>query len=100
MGLFDLNPKDSARSLFGRDAELEQLVRLVEAGRWVAVLGPRVVGKTSLVKAANGRMSRRSVYVNLWGATGALGFMNAFVTGLNSSKTVLSKIRGRLRYLD
>src|SRR5580693_7365421 len=100
MGLFDLNPKDSAKFLFGRSSELDQLARLVNAGRWVAVLGPRMVGKTSLVKAASERIDRRSIYVNLWGASGTLGFMEAFVSGLNSSGTVLSKIRGRLRTLE
>ncbi|MBS7637135.1 ATP-binding protein [Candidatus Bathyarchaeota archaeon] len=50
--LFDLNPKTSSKELFGRERELEELIRLVRARRWVAVLGPRMVGKTSLVKMA------------------------------------------------
>ncbi len=47
--LFDLKPKESRRDLFGRDEEFSELVRLVESGVWVVVLGKRMTGKTSLV---------------------------------------------------
>ncbi|HEY6238229.1 MAG TPA: ATP-binding protein [Thermoplasmata archaeon] len=100
MPLFDLNPKDRPQSLFGRDRELADLIRLVDSGRWVVVLGPRMVGKTSLIKAASRRMERRSIYVNLWGARGALGFANAFVHGLNSSRSLVTAIRGGLRRIE
>ena len=49
MPLFGLNPKESPKELFAREKELDELVRLVEAKRWVALLGPRMVGKTSLI---------------------------------------------------
>jgi uncharacterized protein len=100
MSLFDLNPKDTPESLFGRDKDLADLVRLVDAGRWVVVLGPRMVGKTSLLKAASRRISRPSIYVNLWGARGTLGFARAFAHGLNSSGSLLTKVRGALRRID
>lgn len=100
MPLFDINPKDSPESLFGRDKELGDLVRLVNAGRWVVILGPRMVGKTSLLKAAGRRISRPSIYVNLWGARGTLGFANAFVHGLNSSSSLLTKVRGAIRRVE
>jgi AAA+ ATPase superfamily predicted ATPase len=54
--LFDLNPKKSPRELFGRENELDELIRLIKARRWVALLGPRMVGKTSIVKVANTRL--------------------------------------------
>lgn len=100
MPLFDLNPKDSPAELFGRDRELADLVRLVDAGRWAVVLGPRMVGKTSLIKAATRRISRPSIYVNLWGARGTLGFVNAFVHGLNSSGSLLTKIRSAIHRVE
>ncbi len=53
MPLFSLQPKETTEELFGRDNEIEELIRLIRARRWVAVLGPRMVGKTSLVKAVN-----------------------------------------------
>jgi hypothetical protein len=56
MALFDLAPKESEEALFGRDREVAELTRLVEARRWVVVLGPRMVGKTSLVKAVRNRL--------------------------------------------
>jgi uncharacterized protein len=100
MPLFDLGPKDRPSTLFGREEELAELVRLINAGRWVVVLGPRMVGKTSLIRAANREVCRPAIYVNLWGARGAGGFVNAFVHGLNSSRTLLMKIRGAVRRLD
>ncbi|HYK92679.1 MAG TPA: ATP-binding protein [Thermoplasmata archaeon] len=100
MPLFDLAPKDSMKTLFGRQRELAELVRLVRAGRWVVVLGPRMVGKTSLLKAANQQFDRPAVYVNLWGARGTLGFVNAFVHGLNSNRSLLPRLRAALRRVE
>ncbi|MDG6934561.1 MAG: ATP-binding protein [Nitrososphaerota archaeon] len=91
--LFDLNPKESPNELFGREEELDELVRLLRARRWVAVLGPRMVGKTSLVKVANTRIDQNAVYLNLWGVKGTQGLLSALVHGLNSSKSLLQKVR-------
>lgn len=97
LSLFSLNPKESANELFGREEEIDEFVGLVKAGRWVALLGPRMVGKTSLVKVANARLEKsgvRAVYVNLWGAKGTHGLLNALARGLNDEKGVLQKIKG------
>jgi len=40
--LFNLNPKESAKIVFGRESELDELVHLMKARRRVAVLGPRI----------------------------------------------------------
>lgn len=97
MSLFDLKPKESPRALFGREKELEDLVRLIQARRWVAVLGPRMVGKTSLLKAANSKLGKhqiRVIYANLWGATGTNDLLKALARGLNEEKNILQKIKG------
>ena len=44
MPLFDLPPKETPRTLFGRETELATLTRLVHEGRWSVILGPRMVG--------------------------------------------------------
>src|SRR5579859_553531 len=100
MPLFDLAPKDSPKSLYGREAELDQIVRLVNAGRWTVLLGPRMMGKTSLALAALHRAGRPGVYVNLWGARGAPGLLNAFVQGLNANRTLLARVRRALQRVD
>ena len=100
MPLFDLSPKDSPRALYGRSVELDQLVRLTAAGRWTIIQGPRMVGKTSLAKAALNRLHRPAVYVNLWGAKGTLGLLNAFVDGVNANRSVLSRMRAGLRRIE
>ena len=64
--LFDLRPKESRRELFDREEEYQELKRLVDSGLWVAVVGKRMTGKTSLLKTfAN---ENRGIYVNLLGA--------------------------------
>ena len=101
--LFDLTPKDSPEALFGREKELTELVRLIEAGRWVTVLGPRMVGKTSLIKVARAKLDRQTVYVNLWGARGIQGLLNALVQSINSSMSLSKKIEdaaGRIEGLS
>jgi AAA+ ATPase superfamily predicted ATPase len=100
MSLFDLNPKETPDALFGREGELKKLTRLVDEGRWTAVLGPRMVGKTSLIRAAAKRFRRPTVYVSLWGAVGTRGFIDAFVQGLNANRTILGKIKARVRGLE
>jgi len=61
--LFDLRPKERLGELFGREEEYRELKRLVDSGLWVAVVGKRMTGKTSLLKTfAN---ENNGVYVNL-----------------------------------
>lgn len=58
-----------------------------------------MVGKTSLIKAANTRLEDigiRAVYVNLWGAKRTQGLLNALARGLNSSKGLLQKVKDAL----
>ncbi|MEM2584530.1 MAG: ATP-binding protein [Thermoproteota archaeon] len=63
--LFDLRPKESRGELFGRDEEYRELKRLVDSGLWVAVIGKRMTGKTSLLKTFSNE--NKGVYVNLLG---------------------------------
>lgn len=96
MSLFDLKPKESPKELFGREKELEDLVRLIAAKRWVAVLGPRMVGKTSLLKAASVTLNRqniKAIYVNLWGAKGTNDFLKALARAINQEKSIIDRIR-------
>ncbi|GBC73845.1 hypothetical protein HRbin04_01252 [archaeon HR04] len=86
MPLFSLHPKETTEDLFGREQEIKELINLVREKRWVAILGPRMVGKTSLIKAANRELKRmgiKAVYINLWGVRGAHGLLNAIAEGLN-----------------
>ncbi|MCW4000169.1 MAG: ATP-binding protein [Candidatus Bathyarchaeota archaeon] len=96
MSLFDLKPKESPKELFGREQELSDLIRLIEAKRWVALKGPRMVGKTSLLKAAAPTLTRRNIkviYVNLWGAKGTDDFLKALARAINEEKSIINKIK-------
>jgi AAA+ ATPase superfamily predicted ATPase len=48
--LFDLNPNESPSELFDREEEINMLADLIKAKRWVALLGRRMMGKTSILK--------------------------------------------------
>ena len=76
MKLFDLHPKEKPDELFRREAEITFLVDVARAKRWAAVLGPRMVGKTSLLKVACTILRDEgflAVYANLRGTTGMKG---------------------------
>lgn len=103
MSLFDLRPKESPAELYGREEELDEVVGLVKAGRWVAVLGPRFVGKTSLVKAMNPVLEEagfQAVYVNLWGARRVQGLLEGVARGLSSSRGLMDRVKEALGRIE
>ncbi|MGC2288663.1 MAG: ATP-binding protein [Thermoplasmata archaeon] len=100
MALFDLAPKETTGSLFGRDLEAAELTRLVSARRWVVVLGPRMVGKTSLVKAVRHRLRRPGAYVNLWGVRSVQGLVEGLISGLNESASLRARLVRAARRVD
>jgi len=100
--LFDLKPKDSRADFYGRGNELNEIVGLIEKGSWVVVLGPRMVGKTSLVKVACNDLAKqyRYAYLNLWGVKTANAFLEALAHGINQSRTLYQKIRNALSRIE
>jgi hypothetical protein len=97
LSLFSLNPKETPKELFGREKELDEIIRLVKAKRWIALLDLRMVGKTSLIKTANKELENagiKAVYVNLWSAKGTHGLLNALAQGLNQERSLLQRIKG------
>ncbi len=80
--LFDLRPKERLKELFGRRAEYEELSRLVKTGQWVAVLGRRMTGKTSLVKTF--AKETGGIYVNLMEVRGLDGLAQALSQSLGA----------------
>ncbi|HDJ26710.1 MAG TPA: ATP-binding protein, partial [Aciduliprofundum sp.] len=63
--LFDLRPKEKRGDLFDREKELDAIVRGLECHPIVLVLGPRRVGKTSLIRVAVGEASTRHVILDV-----------------------------------
>jgi AAA+ ATPase superfamily predicted ATPase len=100
MKLFDLAPKESAQALFGRERELADFTRLIEARRWVVLLGPRMVGKTSLVKAVRNRLHRPGAYVNLWGVRSIQGLVDGLISGLNETTSLRARLVRAARRVD
>lgn len=52
MKLFDTKPKSDPRFLYGREKELDTLIENLRKKKWVILLGPRRIGKTSLAECA------------------------------------------------
>ncbi len=69
ISFFDQRPRKDKSRLFGRSEELNRLVNALHAKSWVAILGPRMAGKTSLALAgANSfaeEMKYRVIFVDL-----------------------------------
>ena len=98
--LFDLNPKEDRAELFGRGTEIGRLLDLLNAGNWVAVIGPRMVGKTSLIKVVLGELrrkqQRKTLYVSFQGISSLSSAMKLIVERVNEEKGFWSKFLEKL----
>lgn len=73
MTRFIQGPCESREELFDRDEELEIILKCIRNRVWVAILGPRMSGKTSLAKVSANILREEgyeSIYVNLIGVKG------------------------------
>ena len=59
--LFSPQPKDDPKALYGREKELADLADHLEERRWVVLLGPRRIGKTSLARCAVAKLGHECV---------------------------------------
>ncbi len=59
---FDQRPRRRPEQLFGRSEEIEKLLRALNARSWVSILGPRMVGKTSLALAGANTFASNNGY--------------------------------------
>ncbi|GAB6100959.1 ATP-binding protein [Thermococcus atlanticus] len=70
---FSPRPRERVEELFGREAEVRRLINTLESNSWVAVLGPRMAGKTSLAIASSREFAKRYgysvVYIDLRNST-------------------------------
>lgn len=91
MTLFDPFPKSSAKDLYGRDKELDDLVRYLDEKRWVVLLGPRRIGKTSLAMCALSKArAKKKIVID---AREESDFGKALVSSLLQKKSNISSVR-------
>lgn len=62
--LFDPQPKSDPRYLFARENELNNLVQYIRDNRWVILLGPRRVGKTSISRCAAAKLKNQTIVID------------------------------------
>lgn len=61
-GYFDVRPKDDPTFLYGRKKELSEFISQIHENNWIAVLGPRRIGKTSLILCGLRNLGREYAY--------------------------------------
>ncbi len=101
--IFDLHPKETPDSLYGRDEALNRVLGHLENRRWLSLFGPRMVGKTSLVKAAGYKLREaqiHSLYISLWGTTSMHGLLDAILSSLWESKSLYQKVGKHLARIE
>jgi AAA+ ATPase superfamily predicted ATPase len=94
--LFDLHPKEKSASIYGRDEDLAKIDDHLSAGRWIMILGPRMVGKTSLVKAVGSNLEDKNIttlYLNLWGVNSMRSLLEGMVFALHNSSRLYSRLK-------
>jgi AAA+ ATPase superfamily predicted ATPase len=62
--LFDPQPKSDPKYLYSREIELNNIVRYIKENKWVILLGPRRVGKTSISRCAAAELKNQSIVVD------------------------------------
>lgn len=99
--LFNLKPKESQSELFGRGEELDKFAGVLSAGNWATVLGPRMVGKTSLIKVALSEMKhRKTLYVDFLGVSSLGGATKAIIEQVNKQKGFWQKLGEKIAGTD
>jgi len=101
--LFDLHPKESPQSLYARDEDLANIIQHISNGRWISILGPRMVGKTSLVKAARFKLEQKgftTLYLNLWGCKSMTSLIESIIRALQSSSKLYNKMKKYIKEID
>ncbi|MCG3109193.1 hypothetical protein L3N51_01483 [Metallosphaera sp. J1] len=63
--LFSTRPKEDRRDLYDREREIDMIKESIERREWVSVIGPKRVGKTSLVNVAVKETNSAVIQVNL-----------------------------------
>src|SRR2546426_4856756 len=81
--LFDPQPKKEPRFLYDREKELRDLTEHLKDRRWVVVLGPRRIGKTSLANCSIRKLGHDSIVVD---SREDSDFSRALITSLLSNR--------------
>ncbi|WP_054842978.1 ATP-binding protein [Vulcanisaeta distributa] len=68
---FDTRPKVSRDSVFGRDDVIDEIERLLNSGFWPVILGPKRVGKTTIMRVVINELG--GIYIDASTITGLKG---------------------------
>lgn len=98
---FNQYPCESREELFDREEELELGIKCARNGVWIAILGLRMSGKTSLAKVIANELKREGftpIYVNLVGVRGVRDSAERILESI--PKGFLEKLEGFKGFLE
>lgn len=92
--IFSKKPKTELNEIFDRDEEISKLKFLLDRYEWITLLGPRLIGKTSLALAVSNSYKRRVIYVDLVKVKSVRDVVQRLYFSL--PKTFIDKVRENL----
>jgi len=95
---FTKRPRETLDEIFDREREIGQIRELLERREWIALLGSRMSGKTSLAKAVSRSLNARIVYADLTRVKGLRDVYSRIYTSL--PQDVTSRLRETLEFLQ
>ncbi|AEH25154.1 Archaeal ATPase family protein [Pyrococcus yayanosii CH1] len=84
--MFLQGPCHRREELYDREEELEAITKALKNNAWVAILGPRMAGKTSLAIVSANITGKKVVYVNFKGAESLRDATVRILNALGGSK--------------
>jgi AAA+ ATPase superfamily predicted ATPase len=94
---FTTRPRERLEEIYDREEEIKQLVELLKKNEWVALLGSRMSGKTSLAKAVSHSLDSRVVYVDLIKSKNLLDVLSRIYQAM--SPDVISRIKENFSFI-
>jgi len=95
---FTTRPRERLEEIYDREEEIKQLVELLKKNEWVALLGSRMSGKTSLAKAVSHSLDSRVVYVDLIKSKNLLDVLTGIYQAMPLD--VISRIKENFSFIE
>ena len=97
--IFTEKPRDSVENIFDRSIEINTIKKVLDTGDWLAILGPRMIGKTSIAKAILNEYKKdyNTLYIDLTGIKNSGDAINKIFNSI--PKNVITKFRDNFEIL-
>jgi AAA+ ATPase superfamily predicted ATPase len=91
--IFTEKPRDNIENIFDRTREIDMIKKVLDTGDWLAILGPRMIGKTSIAKAILNEYKKdyNTLYIDLTGIKNSGDAINKIFN--NIPKNLIDKFK-------